>query len=123
MKMFGAFLTFMISTTVNAGQDDEITTQIDIIENINDPIKIATHNFVQDLSMTLETFSTAKHIDDFTIEYETNAKNTECKCPRKKKMCEMERKQSSGKTGYLARMGPSQDAQPIDAQGQLMILM
>ena len=87
MEMFGVVLMIVISAVVKAGQDEEITTQIDIIENINDPIEIATHNFVQDVSMTVETFSTEKHIDDFTIEYEPNAKNTKCKCPRKKKVC------------------------------------
>ena len=87
MKMFGALLIFVISTAENAGQDEEITTQIDIITNINDPIEIATHNCVQDLSMTVETFSIEKHIDDFTIEYEPNTKNTVCKCPRIKKVC------------------------------------
>ena len=88
MKLFGALLTVVVSTIVNAGQDEEITTQKDIIENINDPIEIATHNFVQDVSMTVETFSTEKHIDDFTISDEHDAKNTECKCPRKRKVCE-----------------------------------
>jgi hypothetical protein len=68
MGMFGAFLMIVMSTSVNAEQDVEITTQVDI-----DPIQIATHSFVQYLSMTKDTFSTEKHIDDFTIEIETNA--------------------------------------------------
>ena len=60
MKMFGALLMIVISTIVNAGQDEEITTQIDIITNINDPIEIATHNFVKDISMTGGNFFNRK---------------------------------------------------------------
>jgi hypothetical protein len=117
MKIFGALFNVLISVDLSAGQDLEATTQIDIIENINDSIEIATNNFVQDVSITVETLSTEKHIDDFTNVYEPDVKDTKCKCPRKKKVCGNGDKAIFRKNRSPCWMVPSQDAQPRDAQG------
>jgi len=64
----------------------EITTGIDTIEDINDfttedSLELATFNEVFETA-TLVTFPTEKHVDDFSNE------NIQCKCPRRRKICE-----------------------------------